>query len=69
MSDFIETNMNDDGIVEIENSGSQKRRKFMSHSVNTQHLSGRTALLAFAILMDRCTRPGALLRRRPTSAP
>ena len=50
MSDFIETNMNDDGIVEIENSGSQKRRKFMSHSVNTQHLSGRTALLAFAIL-------------------
>jgi hypothetical protein len=33
MSDFVGTNTNDDGIVEIENSGSQKNRKFMSHSL------------------------------------
>jgi hypothetical protein len=33
MSDFVEANTNNDGIVEIENSGSQKRRKFMSHSL------------------------------------
>jgi uncharacterized protein (TIGR03118 family) len=43
-------NTNDDGNVEIGNTGSQKRRKFMSYSVSTQHLSGRAALLAFAIL-------------------
>jgi hypothetical protein len=52
MSDFIETNRNDDGIVEIGNSGSQKKRKFMSHSVSTQHLSRPAALLAFGILLD-----------------
>ena len=50
MSDFIETNTNDDGIVGIGNSGSQKRREFRSHSVSTEHLFGRAALLAFAIL-------------------
>src|SRR3989440_11537270 len=50
MSDFIETNTNDDGIVGIGNSGSQKRRKFMSHSVSTEHFSWPAALLAFAIL-------------------
>jgi hypothetical protein len=33
MSDFVETNTNDDGIVEIENSGSRKNREFMSHSL------------------------------------
>jgi hypothetical protein len=49
MLDFIETNTNDDGIVEI-GAGSQKRRKLMSHSISTQHLSGRAALLAFVIL-------------------
>jgi len=37
-------------LLKSENSGSQKRRKFMSHSVSTQHLSGRAALLAFAFL-------------------
>jgi len=49
MSDFIETNTNNNGIVEIENSGSQKRRKFMSHSVRTPHLCGHGTLLAFAV--------------------
>src|SRR5258708_7176380 len=51
MSDFIETNTNDDGIVGIGNSGSQKRRKFMSHSVSTEHFSWPAALLA-------CRTPG-----------
>src|SRR5260221_1138634 len=59
MSDIIEINTNDDGIVEIGNSGSQKRRKFMSHSVSTQHpmqcllkcakLSAAVALATFAV--------------------
>jgi uncharacterized protein (TIGR03118 family) len=51
MSDFIEANTDDDGIVEIGNSASQKRRKFMNHSVSTQHLFGPAACLAFAILL------------------
>jgi hypothetical protein len=50
MSDLIETNTNDDGIVEIGNSVSQKRGKFMRHSLSTHHLSGRAALLTCAIL-------------------
>jgi len=46
MSDLIESNTNDDGTVEIGNFGSQKRRKFMCHSVSTQYLSGHAAVLA-----------------------
>ena len=51
MSDSIETNKNECGIVEIGNSGSQKRGKFMSHFVSMQHLSGHAARLAFAMLL------------------
>jgi uncharacterized protein (TIGR03118 family) len=51
MSDFIETKTNDDDIVEIGSSRSQKRRKFMNHPVSTRHLFGPAACLAFAILL------------------
>jgi uncharacterized protein (TIGR03118 family) len=51
MSDFVETKTNDDGIVEIGNSGLQKKRKSISNSVSTHYLSGHAAaLLACAIL-------------------
>ena len=49
MSDLIETNTNHDGILEIGISVSQKRGKFMSHSLRMHHLSGCAALLTFAI--------------------
>lgn len=53
MSNLFESNTDEDGIVEGENSDSRKRRTFTSHSVNGQHLDGRGALLAFTLDVGR----------------